>query len=127
MTDPSSGMFCRVAESQDRLAGFTILLLHETSWSVAPICYLEDLFIASDSRRRGIGTALVNDAINEASLAGCLGIYWHTRAQNLEARQLYDRFASADDFVRYRILFEELDVLENGGRLARLKQAPDSV
>jgi hypothetical protein len=31
-------------------------------------------------------------------------LYWHTRAANATARKLYDKFAKADDFVRYRMI-----------------------
>ena len=33
-------------------------------------------------------------------------LYWHTRGSNGNARRLYNNFATADDFVRYRIILE---------------------
>ena len=34
---------------------------------------------------------------------GWARVYWMTKADNLPARRLYDRFTRADDFVRYVI------------------------
>jgi hypothetical protein len=34
---------------------------------------------------------------------GWARLYWMTRADNVQARRLYDRFAQADGFVRYVI------------------------
>jgi len=33
-------------------------------------------------------------------------VYWHTRQSNEAARRLYDKFAKADDFVRYRMILD---------------------
>lgn len=33
-------------------------------------------------------------------------LYWHTRKGNAEARRLYGKFATADDFVRYRLFLD---------------------
>ncbi|HEY8263776.1 MAG TPA: GNAT family N-acetyltransferase, partial [Methyloceanibacter sp.] len=34
-------------------------------------------------------------------------LYWHTRESNVAARRLYDKFAKADDFVRYRLVLNQ--------------------
>jgi hypothetical protein len=42
--DPNSPIFCRLAEvDASRTVGFSICVLHEGTWTVRPICYLEDL------------------------------------------------------------------------------------
>jgi hypothetical protein len=38
-----------------------------------------------------------------AQRRGWSPVYWLTRQSNETARRLYDKFAEADDFVRYRI------------------------
>jgi hypothetical protein len=43
----------------------------------------------------------MQDVIDHAKGNGWSRLYWHTRADN-PARRLYDEFAAADDFVRYR-------------------------
>jgi hypothetical protein len=48
-----SSMFCRVVEKDEKVIGFAMCILHEGTWSTAPICYLEDLFV--DAAERGAG------------------------------------------------------------------------
>lgn len=100
------GMLGRIADSDGSVVGFSASVLHPGTWTLAPICYLEDLFVDPAARGRGIGAALIEDLITLARERGWSRLYWHTRASNSPARRLYDRFASADDFVRYRIFLD---------------------
>ncbi|EMV7410317.1 GNAT family N-acetyltransferase [Enterobacter soli] len=100
--DPHSSMFCRVAESEGRVIGFAMCVLHEGTWSTAPLCYLEDLFVDATLRGAGTGQALIDALMEEGKREGWSKLYWVTR-QNNPARKLYDRFGEADDYVRYRI------------------------
>lgn len=102
--DPQSPIFARLAMVDDAAAGFSASVLHEGTWVMAPICYLEDLFVAPAFRGRGCGRMLIADLIDRAQRNGWSQLYWHTRADN-PARRLYDEFISADDFVRYRRSF----------------------
>ena len=106
MLDPSSPIFARLAVADDCVAGFSIYVLHEGTWVIAPICYLEDLFVAPEWRGQGIGRMLIADLVERAKTKGWSRLYWHTRESN-PARRLYDEFAKADDFVRYRLTFPE--------------------
>ncbi len=104
--DPASPIFGRLAVTNDDVAGFSICVLHDGTWVVAPICYLEDLFVAPEFRSRGIGRMLIGDIVDRAKAKGWSRLYWHTRENN-PARSLYDEFGSADDFVRYRLTFPD--------------------
>jgi GNAT superfamily N-acetyltransferase len=101
--DPAAPMIARVAPAPDgRLLGFTIAVLHETTWAIHPDCYLEDLFVAAAGRGRGIGRALIDDLFALARARGWARLYWHTRRDNTVARRLYDTYGEADAYVRYR-------------------------
>ena len=104
---PRTNMFGRIAEWQGAVAGFTVCVLHLGSWTLAPICYLEDLFVDAGARGHGIGHALIEDLVTIARDRGWSQLYWHTREGNEAARRLYDRFAVADDFVRYRLFLTD--------------------
>ena len=63
MLAPASPLFGRIAEWDGQVAGFTMSVLHEGSWTIRPCCYLEDLFVAPDLRGRGIARALIEDLL----------------------------------------------------------------
>jgi len=99
--EPGSPMFGRLAAADGEIVGFSVSVLHDSSWTIAPVCYLEDLFVAPKFRGRGCGRLLIQDLVERARAEGWSRLYWHTRASN-PARPLYDEFAKVDDFVRYR-------------------------
>ena len=104
--DPASPIFGRLAVANDYVAGFSTGILHEGTWVIAPVCYLEDLFVEPNFRDRGLGRMLIADLVDRAKAKGWSRLYWHTRENN-PARRLYDEFAKADDFVRYRLSFPD--------------------
>ncbi|CAN5222694.1 GNAT family N-acetyltransferase [soil metagenome] len=101
--DPASPLRCRVATHQGRVAGFAVVVLHEGSWTLTPIAYLEDLFVDPELRGTGLGRALIEDLVVLAKASGWSRLYWHTAQGNTRARRLYDAFFPADDHVRYRL------------------------
>ena len=105
--DPAAPIFARLATVDDAVVGFSTSVLHETTWAIAPVCYLEDLFVAPAFRGRGVGRMLIADLIERAKSNGWSRLYWHTRVGN-PARRLYDEFDKADDFVRYRLFFPDV-------------------
>jgi GNAT superfamily N-acetyltransferase len=101
--DPDAQVMCIVAEVDGEVWGFAHCVVHENTWETQAICYLEDLFVTPASRGRGVGTALLEWLRNAMRAEGWARLYWMTRADNVDARRLYDRFAQADGFVRYVI------------------------
>jgi len=101
--DPDSSVMCVVAEVEGEVHGFAHCVVHENTWETQAVCYLEDLFVAPAARGRGVGGALLEWLRNAMRAEGWARLYWMTRADNLQARRLYDRFTQADDFVRYVI------------------------
>src|SRR5690349_20583898 len=84
------GLFCRIAEKDGAACGFSLSVLHAGTWPAAPVCYLEDLFVAPEHRGKGIGEALIRDLVSTAQARGWSRLYWHTRASNAAARSVYD-------------------------------------
>src|SRR4051812_48079565 len=101
--DPDSAVMCVVADIDGKVYGFANCVVHENTWETQPVCYLEDLFVLPSARGHGIGKALIDWLRNAMRAEGWARLYWHTRNDNTQARKLYDRFAEADDFVRYVI------------------------
>lgn len=96
-------LFARLAERDGRVVGFAVCVLHAGTWTPHPICYLEDLCVDEAARGARIGQALIEDLLALARARRWSRVYWHTGTGNAAARRLYDRFARADDVVRYRI------------------------
>lgn len=102
--DPASPVFARLVEKEGAVVGFAVCVVHEGTWHVQPLCYLEDLFVDPDARGSGCGRALIDDLIALARARGWPKVYWHTETGNARARRLYDQYGPADDYVRYTVL-----------------------
>jgi GNAT superfamily N-acetyltransferase len=83
------------------LLGIVHFLFHEDTWSTAPACYLQDLYV--DPRARGSGCArqLIGAVADSARAAGANEPYWLTHETNGVARRLYDRLAKNHGFIQY--------------------------
>jgi len=100
--DPASTIHGRVAEDTSGIAiGLCHYILHANTWEIAPVCYLEDLYVSPDQRASGIGEALIEHLRGQMKTEGWSRLYWLTREDNYRARGLYDRFTRRDAFVRY--------------------------
>ena len=91
-----------VAEHEDRLLGIVHYLFHRSTISIAPNCYLQDLFTLESSRGQGVGGALIEAVYRRAREAGCPRVYWHTHETNATARRLYDKVGENSGFIVYR-------------------------
>jgi GNAT superfamily N-acetyltransferase len=86
----------------DELVGIVHFLEHPST-TAADVCYLQDLFTASDVRGRGVGRALIAAVVEAARGRGCSRVYWVTHESNATARRLYDQVALNSGFIRYQI------------------------
>ena len=102
LMDPASAVHGLVFEA-DRVVGFAHYVLHPYTWGPAPVCYLEDLYVAPEARGRGAGRSLIEALLAQARDQGWARVYWMTEENNVAARALYDRFTPRDSFVRYVI------------------------
>ena len=97
----SDNMFGFVAERSDSLVGLAHGLLHASTWSARPSCYLEDLFVEPSARGTGAARALIDAVADAAGQRGAEKIYWHTQEYNAPARSLYDRMGNRMSWVVY--------------------------
>jgi GNAT superfamily N-acetyltransferase len=92
-----------VAEVDGEVIGFANLVLHDFTWSDRPAGLLHDLYVRPDVRGSGAGRALIQHLIARGKREGWNRVYWLTKEDNATARRLYDTFAPADGFIRYRV------------------------
>ncbi len=91
-----------VAEVEGQLVGLVHYIFHRSTISIAPTCYLQDLFTKESTRGKGIGRKLISAVYEQAKIAGSARVYWHTQESNSTAMKLYNRVAERSGFVVYR-------------------------
>jgi GNAT superfamily N-acetyltransferase len=104
--DVDEPMYALVAEADGDLIGLVHYLFHRTTVSLAPTCYLQDLFTTEAARRTGVGSALIDAVYTRAKAAGSARVYWQTHETNAVARRLYDQVATNSGFLVYRKDFQ---------------------
>jgi GNAT superfamily N-acetyltransferase len=105
MFGPQPRVEAYLAEIDGEAVGYAIVLETYSSFLARPTLYLEDLFVRSDRRRRGAGSALLRFLAVEAVARGCGRMEWVVLTWNELARGVYRNFGA-----------EELD----GWRVCRL-------
>ena len=97
--EPMNGL---VAERDGELIGLAHYLFHRSTWSQTYYCYLEDLFVASERRAKGVGAALIEAVEAEARRVNATRLYWLTHETNSRAQILYNKVADRSGFIQYR-------------------------
>ena len=102
--DPAAPVHAIVAErAGEGVVGIANYVIHENTWSLTPVCYLEDLFVDPTLRAQGVGAALIDWLVAEVKRRGWSRLYWNTKETNYRARGLYDKYTPHSGFVRYVI------------------------
>ena len=83
--------------------GFVQLFPSFSSVRAAPIYILNDLFVSPSARRVGIGTLLLNAAVEVARASGAVRLKLSTAITNTPAQRLYERLGwkRDEDFYEY--------------------------
>lgn len=71
------------------MVGIAHYLFHASIW-YSGRCYLADLFVDAEARRRGIATAVIEWVARDAEQHGFPALYWNT-LEDAPARALYDK------------------------------------
>ena len=83
--------------------GLANCIVHPSTWTRRPKCYLEDLFVAPTARGSDVGRALLQAVKLAATERGADSVYWHTQEYNGRARSLYDTVGRPTSFVVYEM------------------------
>jgi len=101
--DESEPVHALVAELHGRIVGIAHYMFHRSMISIEQVCYMQDLFTASEARGCGVGRALIEAVCERAWAAGSRRVYWHTHETNAAAMRLYNTVAEKSGFVVYRV------------------------
>ncbi|HWH97823.1 MAG TPA: GNAT family N-acetyltransferase [Pseudolysinimonas sp.] len=95
-----------VAEQGGRVVGFAHVRTHVATFSVGEDWYLEDLFVDSEVRASGVGTAILEHLVKVGRYEGGSTLRWVTAESNTTAQRVYDKLAKRTTWVTYEV---ELD------------------
>ncbi len=85
------------------LLGIAHFNFQNSTISVNGFVLLEDLFVSSAARGKGVGRKLIDAVKARAEAAGCSRLYWDTDRTNETARRLYDTYVQEAGKVQYRL------------------------
>lgn len=103
--DPAEPMHAALAWQDGVAVGLVHFIYHRSCWTTGDYCYLQDLYVAENTRGAGIGRALIEYVYATARDAGASRVHWLTQETNYTGRQLYDRIGDRSGFIQYRKLF----------------------
>ena len=110
LMDPASPIHGIVAEHRDAgVVGMANYVLHESTSTLTPVCYLQDLFVAPELRAGGVGQQLIDWLVAQMSAQNWARVYWNTRETNYRARGLYDKYTPHSGFIRYNLNRADID------------------
>jgi GNAT superfamily N-acetyltransferase len=102
IVEPASPVHAIVAEHPTKgVIGMANYVIHENTWTLTPVCYLEDLFVDPAQRATGVGRQLIDWLLAEMTEQRWSRLYWNTRENNYRARGLYDKYTPHSGFLRY--------------------------
>lgn len=89
--------------------GYAITFYTYSSFLARPTLYIEDIFVLPDFRRQAVGSALMEQLIQEAKSTGCGRIEWVVLDWNTGAQTFYQRLGASHltDWQYYRLLLEQ--------------------
>ena len=104
-----------IARLDDRPVGFAIFFHNFSTFLGKPGIYLEDLFVISEFRSKGIGKALLMYLAKLAVERGCGRFEWSVLNWNESAIEFYKRLGAVplEDVTVFRLMGESLQRLAN--------------
>jgi ribosomal protein S18 acetylase RimI-like enzyme len=84
------------ADHDTPATGICQLRFRHSVWTAAEDCWLEDLYVAPEARRLGLGRALVQRTLDRARERGCRRVELDTNEDNHDAIRLYRSLGFSD-------------------------------
>ena len=101
LVDPMTDFLLALSERGDAL-GYVQLRYQYSLWVSGSLAQLEDLFVVSSFRRRGIGLQLLKAAVARSSERSARFIWLNTNERNLDAVRLYAKAGFSSERERWQ-------------------------
>ncbi len=101
LNDPAVPVFALVAQSDDTLIGLLQYIVHPTTGSIDPVCYMQDVFVDPAQRKKGIARAMIKELEKIAKREKWARLYWLAEAENEPAQALYKTLGHKMNFTLY--------------------------
>jgi GNAT superfamily N-acetyltransferase len=96
-----SHVFLLAEDDDGRVVGSCALLLSISTWSLGPVCELQDVIVTENRRGMGVGRGLLAAAEATARELGCVRMSLTTEAWNLGAHDFYRSLDMAEKTCLY--------------------------
>lgn len=97
--DEQAQVFGIVAEDKGALVGLVQYIVHPTTGSIEPACYMQDVFVTPEMRGRGIAKAMIGELERIGKREAWSRVYWLAEAGNEAAQALYKSLGQKMDFT----------------------------
>ena len=102
-----------LADQDGEILGYAMVVpaAYETGFAKAGV-YLQDLFVAPEARRRGIGRALIAAVAADTRSRGLEFVWWASRTWNTDAHAFFRKLATVEEpIVAFAVFGEEFQRL----------------
>lgn len=99
LMDDQAQVFGIVAEDKGALVGLVQYIVHPTTGSIEPACYMQDVFVTPEMRGRGIAKAMIGELERIGKREAWSRVYWLAEAGNEAAQALYKSLGQKMDFT----------------------------
>lgn len=90
LTDPDFPVRGLCAELNGDMVGLVHYVLHYTTGSIAPVCYMQDVYVDPSMRKKGIARVMVMELSKIAFKEKWGRMYWLAEENNEAAQALYE-------------------------------------
>ncbi len=116
LASPRPPFECIIAEHTGKPAGFALFFQNYSTWRGVPGLYLEDLFVADDYRRHGVGKALLRELARTCHQRGYARMEWAVLDWNQLGIDFYRSLGAApmEEWNLFRLTGPALAALAEG-------------
>jgi GNAT superfamily N-acetyltransferase len=117
---PNPFYYCLIAEEDGAPGGFALFFFNYSTWQGRPGVYLEDIYVESRYRGRGIGKLLLQQVAAFALERGCERLQWEVLDWNTPAINFYKAMGAEflDEWRNVRLSGHALLKLADGAGAA---------